>query len=94
MFAVSLMTMCNYRSAFIEGTTNIRASTFKDHAATEMHQRAMSLEAKEKSASVMEYAPIARAMAHVNLSKADKVKIKKKMDIAYMPLPKWKKFVN
>ena len=83
-FNDKLMTMRNYRSAFIEGTANVRASTFTDHAATEMHQRAMSLEAREKGASVMEYAPIARAMPDANLSEAAKVKIKKKMDIAYM----------
>jgi len=46
-----------------------------------MHQQAMILEAKEKNATVMEYT---RAMAHVNLRKAAKVKIKRKMDIAYM----------
>jgi len=83
-FNDKLMMMRNYRSAFIEGRTNVRASTFKDRAATEMHQRAMSLEAREKSTSVMEYAPMVRAMADANLSEAAKVKIKKKMDIAYM----------
>jgi len=79
-----LCSMRNYRPAFVEGTTNVRASTFKDHAATDMHRRAMALEAKESARSVMEYAPIARAMAQANLSEVAKLRIKKKFDIAYM----------
>ena len=35
-FNDKLMTMRNYRSA---GMMNVQASTFKDHATTEMHQR-------------------------------------------------------
>jgi len=70
--------MQNYRSAFIEGTISIQAFTFKDHAATDIYQWAIILEAK--STSVMEYTMITRVMAHTNLSEADKVKIKRKMD--------------
>ena len=76
--------MRNYRPAFVEGTANVRASTFKDHAATDMHRRAMALEAKESARSVMEYAPIARTMAQANLSEAAKLSLKKKFDIAYI----------
>jgi len=68
--------------AFIEGTTNIRAFTFRNHAATDMHQPAMALEAKEKSTSVMEYAPIATAVAQASLCEAAKAKIKREKDIA------------
>ena len=42
-FKDKLTSMCNYRSAFVDGTTNVRTSTFKDHAATDMHTRAMIL---------------------------------------------------
>jgi len=79
-----LCSMWNYRPAFVEGMTNVRASTFKDHAATDMHRRAMELEAKESARSVMKYAPTARAMAQANLSEVAKLRIKKKFDIAYM----------
>ena len=79
-----LCSMRNYRPAFVEGTANVRASTFKDHAATDMHRRAMALEAKESARSVMEYAPIARTMAQANLSEAAKLSLKKKFDIAYI----------
>ena len=73
------------RLAFIEGMTNIGALTIKDHVATDMHKRAMELEAKKAASSLMEYAPIAciREMAQANLSKAARLKIKRKMDIAY-----------
>ena len=40
-FKDKLTSMRNYRPAFIEGTTNARTSAFKDHAATNMHARAM-----------------------------------------------------
>ena len=61
--------MRNYRPDFIEGTAIIHALTFKDHVATNMHKQTMALEAKEIASSLMEYAPIARAMAQTNLSK-------------------------
>ena len=33
----------NYSSAFVDGSENLRASSFKDHAASDMHSRAMLL---------------------------------------------------
>ena len=41
--------MRNYHSAFINGTTDVRTSTFKEHARTDMHTRAMSLLKKQQS---------------------------------------------
>ena len=43
----------------------------------------MALEAKKVASSLMEYAPAVRAMAQANLSEAARLKIKRKMDIAY-----------
>ena len=40
MFNDKLCLMRNYRPAFIEGTTDIRALTFKGHATTIMHKQA------------------------------------------------------
>ena len=54
---------------------------FKDHVATDLHKRAMALWAKKAASSLMEFAPIARAMGHI--SKAARLKIKRKKDIAY-----------
>jgi len=34
-----LCSMQNYRLAFVEGTNNVRASTFKDRAAMDMHRQ-------------------------------------------------------
>ena len=36
-----LVSMRNYRPAFVEGTNNVRTYSFKEHAATDMHARAM-----------------------------------------------------
>ena len=38
-----LIGMRNYHPAFVEGTSNVRASSFKDHAVIDMHTRAMAL---------------------------------------------------
>ena len=37
----------NYSSAFVDGSGNLRASSFKDHAASDMHSRAMLLLKKQ-----------------------------------------------
>ena len=37
----------NYSAAFVDGSGNLRASSFKDHAASEMHSRAMLLLKKQ-----------------------------------------------
>ena len=42
-FKIKLESMRNYRPAFINGTSNIRSSTFKENASTDMHCRAMVL---------------------------------------------------
>ena len=58
--------MRNFRPAFIDGTTNVRVSTVKDHAGTEMHARAMTLYKKQRSTNVCEYVPIARSLSQVS----------------------------
>ena len=50
--------MCNYSNAFICGLKNLRASSFKDHAASDMHAQAMLLLKKQSSSDVPEYTPI------------------------------------
>ena len=60
-FKDKLVGMRNYNPAFVDGSTNLRASSFKDHAATDMHARAMLL-FKKQSSDVAEYAPIATAL--------------------------------
>ena len=39
-FATKLESMRNFKAAFIDGSSNIRISSVKDHAATDMHARA------------------------------------------------------
>ena len=58
-FQKQLESMRNFRPAFIDGTTNVRLSTVKDHAGTDMHARAMLLYKKQQSSNVCDYAPIA-----------------------------------
>ena len=61
-FQDKLRGMRNYSNAFIGGSKNLRASSFKDHAASDMHARAMLLLKKQSSSDVTEYAPIAKAL--------------------------------
>ena len=42
-FKDKLESMRNYRPVFLDGTTNIRTSSFKEHADTDMHAHAMIL---------------------------------------------------
>ena len=46
--------MRNYNPAFVVGSKNLRASSYKDHAATDMHKRAMLLSKKQSSSDVTE----------------------------------------
>ena len=73
--------MRNYSAAFIDGSKNLRASSFKDHAATKMHKRAMLLYKKQHSSDITEYSPVARAL--YNLDAESETIIKRKFDIAY-----------
>ena len=46
-FSDKLDRMRNYNTAFVEGTNNLRSSSFKDHTASEMHSRGMLLHKKQ-----------------------------------------------
>ena len=52
----------NFSPAFVDGSTNLRTSSFMDHAKSDMHKRAMLLLKKEQSTDVRDYAPIARSI--------------------------------
>ena len=53
----------NYNSAFVVGSTNLRASAFKEHAASDMHLRAMTLLMKSLGSALVEYSPIAKMLS-------------------------------
>ena len=56
-FADKLQGVRNFNPAYIEGSKNLRASAFKDHAESEMHKRAMLLFKKSQSSEITQYAP-------------------------------------
>ena len=76
--------MHNYRSAFIDGTFNVRTSTFKEHATTDVHTRAVSLFKKQQSSSGLKYAPIARALINLPMDERSKQRTKYKFEVSYM----------
>ena len=80
-FQDKLCGMCNYSNAFIGGSKNLRASSFKDHAASDMHARAMLLLKKQSSSDVTEYAPIAKALHTLDYNAEEK--LKRKFNIAF-----------
>ena len=61
---------------FIGGSKNLRASSFKDHAASDMHARAMLLLKKQTSSDVTEYAPIAKGLHTLDSDAEGKLKHK------------------
>ena len=76
--------MQNYRPTFIECTSTVRTSTFKDHADTDMHKYTMVLFKKAQSSGPCEYPPIARALAQSSMDAASIKKIKRKFETAYV----------
>ena len=80
-FQDKLRGMCNYSNAFIGGSKSLRASSFRDHTASDMHARAMLLLKKQSLSDVTEYTPIAKAL-HTLDSDAEG-KLKRKFDIAF-----------
>ena len=83
-FSEKLQSMRNFRSAFIDGSSNVRVSNVKEHAGTDMHSSAMHLLKKQHSSSVFEYAPIARCLGDTLMDETTRKAIEKKFDIAYM----------
>ena len=71
-FATKLESMRNFKAAFIDGSANIRISSVKDHAATDMHAHAILLLKKKQSSSILDYAPIARSFAQSSMDQSTK----------------------
>lgn len=71
--------MRNFKPGFIDGSRNMRVSSFKDHAASDMHCLSYAPISKESSTSAMEYAPIARALH--NLDPASEAILCKKFEV-------------
>ena len=73
--------MRNFKLGFIDGSRNLRISSVKDHASSDMHSRAMFLLKKASLSSVLDYAPIAKALH--KLDAATEAMISKKFEIAH-----------
>ena len=82
LFKDKLQGLRNYNPAFVTGSTNLRASSFKDHAVTEMHKRAMILQKKSKSTCVTDYSPIALALSTID--PITEARVCRKFEIAYV----------
>jgi len=67
---------------FISGSKNLRTSSFKDHAASDMYQYAITLYKKSQSGGdVTAYAPIAKALTMMHGRTV--ATVKKKFKLAY-----------
>ena len=76
--------MRNFRPTLIDGSTNVRISTVKDHAGTDMHARAMLLYKKQRSSNVCDYSPIARSLSQSSMDASTRDRTKRKFDVAYL----------
>ena len=56
----------NFNRAYIDGSGNLRTSSFRDHARSDMHERALSLLKKEQSSLITEYCPLFRSFAKMD----------------------------
>ena len=69
----------NFSPAFVDGTSNLRTSSFKDHAKSDMHPRAMHLLKREQSTNVSDYAQV-----YYRMDQTVEKQRKMKFDVAYM----------
>eukprot|EP00731_Ephydatia_muelleri_P021914 Em0014g505a len=81
MFESKLIGMRNFSRAFIDGCTNLKASAFKEHASSLMHQKSMVHYKKSQSVPVTEFAPIAKALSTID--ELTEAVMARKFDIAY-----------
>ena len=81
-FNDKLLNTRNYNSAFVDGSKNLRTSSFKDHAASTMHKRAMILYKKQQGVDLVEYSPIANALS--TLDEGSRQVVTRKFEVAYM----------
>ena len=56
-FKDRLESMRNFRLAYIEGSSNVKTSSFKEHADSEMHKRAMELQRKSQGTATINDVP-------------------------------------
>ena len=82
-FEARLVGMRNFRSTFIEGTPNLRTTSFKDHAKSDMHARAMMLFKKKQAgpSNASSCPPIIQLIQ--NLDAETEARVKRKFDIAF-----------
>ena len=81
MYEAKIIGMRNFSHAFIDGCSNLKASAFKEHASSLMHQKSMVLYKKSQSVPVTDYAPIAKALS--TLDERTEAILMRKFDIAY-----------
>ena len=67
------------KELFIDGSRNLRASNFKDHASSSMHKKAMDLYRRQQGVDIVEYSPIARALVSMDQAHSETV-----TKVAYM----------
>jgi len=82
-FADKISSSRDFNLAFIEGSANLRTSSFRDHAGSDMHKRAMMLLRREQSfGSTREYSPLARMFSRIEEDTARRLKMQ--FETAYM----------
>ena len=82
-FKDRLESMRNFRLSYIEGSSNVKTSSFKEHADSEMHKRAMELQRKSQGTATINDAPIVQSLAGSTMDKVALERTKKKFDVAY-----------
>ena len=76
-FRTSFKAINTLTQLFIVGSKNLRTSSFKDHAASNMHQHTMVLYKKSQSSGeVSAYAPIAKALTELDARTEEAVRKK------------------
>ena len=81
MYPVQLRGSRNFNPAYIEGSSNLRTSSFIDNAKTDMHHRAMTLLKRDTATDVRSYVPIAKSL--YDMDEVTEKILKKKFDFSW-----------
>ena len=79
-FADKLKGSRNFNPTYTEGSSNLRTSSFIDHAYMDMHHKTMTLLKRETATDVRSYTPIALALYHIDNVTEETLK---KFDLTY-----------
>ena len=80
--------MRNFRLAYIKGSSNVKTSSFREHAENDMHKHAVKFHGKSQSTATINNTPIVQSFAGSLMNKATLERTKKSLILHILLLKK------